>query len=88
VRCYQDHVDSRIELHDPFQHLEAAQLGHHQVHQDNLRTLAEDRVETLLGVGVGENPQAFAGQRCLDQLEARRRVVYGGEFDDRFHIKF
>ena len=86
MRRDQDHVNSRIELHDSFEDFEATHLGHHQVHEDNLRTLAENGVETFLGIGVGEDAQAVAGQRRLDELEARRRVVYGGEFDDRFHI--
>src|ERR1019366_7162020 len=37
VCCHQDHIRSGIDLHDPFEYVQAAQLRHDEVRKDNLR---------------------------------------------------
>ena len=69
VRRHQNHVDGRIELHNTFQHFEAAEPRHHQIRQHDLRVLAEDRFDPLFGIRSRDDAHAFARQRRGEQFQ-------------------
>ena len=56
-------------------HLEAVELGHHDVEQDQIRSMLPGGCQPFLAIGRGEDLVAFRDQSSLQDLDVRRVVV-------------
>ena len=86
MRRHQDYINGRIELLNPFQHLQAAQLRHDQIHQHDLRMFLDNQVQALFRIGRGEDGKPLLLQRLAHQFQARRSVVDRDQLYRRRHI--
>ena len=75
MRGHQDHVDGRIELHDPFQHFQAAHARHHQIGQHDLWTVLMNQIDAGLRIGRGQDLDAVLRERARQHFQAAGVIV-------------
>ena len=81
MRGHQNHFCGGIRLHDPVQHFETGNNGHHQICQHDLRMPPAHDFETPQRVAFGEDFKAVLLQRGRDQRQRLRIIIDHEECD-------